>query len=610
MIATPFPNQPPPYEGRNLYRTDIALAEAVAREGAARAKPALEQWGEMLGSAETFALADAANRNPPRLHTHDARGERIDAVEFHPSWDALMRLATAAGEHCAPWNDPAPGAQVARAAMYFLHAQVENGTQCPLTMTYACVPVLRRNADSNRVLADVWLSRILARDYDPRPLPIAAKRAAQIGMGMTERQGGSDVRANLTRAEPNGDGAWRLRGHKWFFSAPQCDAHLVLAQADEALSCFLLPRVRDDGTRNAIRINRLKDKLGNRSNASAEVEFDDALAWPLGAPGRGIATILEMVQHTRLDCVIGSAGMMRGALAYALHHAAHRIAFGRRLAEQPLMMAVLADMALEVEGATALSLRLARAFDTDAPERDRALARIVTPASKYWICKRAPMLALEAMEVLGGNGYVEETPLARLYREAPVNSIWEGSGNVICLDVMRTARREPAAIDALVAEIDTARGANRDLDAFAGSLRDALANASDDPARARQVAQAIALAFTAARRAARRCGLLLRGAQARRDRVLRRSIRDAAKGLRRCRAHRASARFLNAVAASRGPNEKKAARCGAALVLFTIALCDRRAIGCPGSFRLCRASRALPDACLPCAAPRLRRDTS
>ena len=497
MIATPFPNQPPPYEGRNLYRHDAALRDAVARDGAASAGIELGRWGETLGSVETFALADAANRNPPRLRTHDPRGERIDDVEFHPAWDALMRLATAAGEHCAPWVAPAGRAQVARAAMYFLHAQVENGTQCPLTMTYACVPVLRQHARSNPLIGDVWLPRVLARDYDPRALPIAAKRAALIGMGMTERQGGSDVRANLTRAEPGGDGSWRLTGHKWFFSAPQCDAHLVLAQTPEGISCFLLPRFLDDGARNAVLINRLKDKLGNRSNASSEVELRDALAWPIGEPGRGIATILEMVQHTRLDCAIGSAGMMRGALAHALHHAAHRIAFGRLLSEQPLMMAVLADMALEVEGATALALRLARMFEADASEHDRALARVITPAAKYWICKRAPMVALEAMEVLGGNGYVEETPLARLYREAPVNSIWEGSGNVICLDVLRAARREPAAIDALFADLDDARGLNRDLDAFATSLRDAFAGVGDDSAIARQLAQGIALAFTA-----------------------------------------------------------------------------------------------------------------
>jgi putative acyl-CoA dehydrogenase len=496
LIETPFPNQPPPFEGRNLFGTDVALQEALSAAGTTSECAEVGRWGETLGSAETFALADAANDNPPRLRTHDARGERIDVVEFHPAWDALMRLATAVGEHCAPWTEAGGNAQVVRAAMYFLHAQVENGTQCPLTMTYASVPVLRDHAGSNPMIGEVWLPRLLARDHDPRPLPIAAKRAALIGMGMTERQGGSDVRSNLTRAESNPDGTWRLRGHKWFFSAPQCDGHLVLAQAAEGLSCFLLPRFLDDGTRNTVQINRLKDKLGNRSNASSEVEFHDAVAWRIGDPGRGIVTILAMVQHTRLDCVIGSAGMMRGALARALHHAAHRVAFGRRLTEQPLMMTVLADIALEVEGATTLALRLARMFETHAGEPDRALARVMTPAAKYWVCKRAPMVALEAMEVLGGNGYVEETPLARLYREAPVNSIWEGSGNVICLDVMRAARREPAALDALFAELDQARGANRDLDAFATSLRGRSRN-TDDQSSARQIAQAIALAFTA-----------------------------------------------------------------------------------------------------------------
>jgi putative acyl-CoA dehydrogenase len=500
-VDTPFPNQPPPYEGRNLYLTDVALQDAVACNGAADASATLARWGATLGTAETFALADAANRHPPELVILDRRGERSDTVRFHPAWDALMRMATAEGEHCAPWASPGSGAQAMRAAMYFLHAQVENGTQCPLTMTYASVPVLARHG-----APPAWLPRLLARDYDPRPLPIGEKRAALIGMGMTERQGGSDVRANRSRGEPTADGTWRITGHKWFFSAPQCDAHLVLAQADAGLTSFLLPRMLDDGTRNAVRIVRLKDKLGNRSNASAEVEFDGALAHPLGAPGRGIATILEMVQHTRLDCVIGSAGMMRGALAWALHHAAHRIAFGRRLVDQPLMAAVLADLALEVEGATALALRAARMFDAAEGSVDRVLARLVTPAAKYWVCKRAPMVAQEAMEVLGGNGYVEETPLARCYREAPVNSIWEGSGNVICLDVMRAVQREPAVIDALSAELAAARGGNDGFDRYAEALVHRLAAPATDPAVGRGLAQAVALAVSA--------GVLIRHAPA------------------------------------------------------------------------------------------------
>jgi putative acyl-CoA dehydrogenase len=366
-----------------------------------------------------------------------------------------MELGARAGEHCAPWADPTPGAQVARGALYLLHGQVENGTQCPLTMTCASVPVLRL---ATPALRDLWLPRVLTADYDPRPLPIVEKRAALVGMGMTERQGGSDVRSNLTRAHEVQDGSARLRGHKWFFSAPQCDAHLTLAQGAAGLTCYLLPRFLPDGTRNAVRINRLKDKLGNRSNASAEVEFDEALAWPIGEPGRGIATILRMVQHTRLDCVLGTAGMMRAAVSRAFHHARQRIVFGQRLVDTPLMRNVLADLALESEAATALALRLARTFEAGAEPAERALARILTPAAKYWICKRGPALAAEAMEVLGGNGYVEESALPRLYREMPVNSIWVGSGNVMCIDVVRAVRREPGASGALLDEFHAARG--------------------------------------------------------------------------------------------------------------------------------------------------------
>jgi len=496
-MNTPFPNQPPPYEGRNLYRDDRALQEAVAREGAPWADAALAGWGEALGRAETFAFADAANRFPPQLRAFDRTGERIDSVEFHPAWHQLMGMAAAVGEHATPWSAPGAGAQVARGAMYVLHGQVENGTQCPLTMTFASVPALRAHGEAVPALADVWLPRILAHDYDPRSLPVAAKRAALIGMGMTERQGGSDVRSNRTAAEPASAGSYRLTGSKWFFSAPQCDAHLVLAQAPGGLTCFLLPRLLDDGTRNAIRIVRLKDKLGNRSNASSEVEFERALAWPLGIEGRGVATILEMVQHTRLDCVLGTAGMMRGGLAWALHHAAHRVAFGRRLIEQPLMRRVLADLALEVEAATALALRLARAFEAPAGTPDAALARLATPAAKYLLCKRGPTLAAEAMEVLGGNGYVEENPLPRLYREMPVNSIWEGSGNVMALDVLRALRREAGATDALRAELDLARGADARYDAFVAALDRTIAALGDDPAAGRHLAQSIALALQA-----------------------------------------------------------------------------------------------------------------
>lgn len=497
MTQTPFPNQPPPYEGRNLYRHDAMLRSAVQHEGAGWAEPALDAWGETLGRAETFALAEAANRFPPQLRAFDRAGEPIDAVEFHPAWHELMRLAARAGEHASPWSDPRPGAQVARGAMYVLHGQVENGTQCPLTMTYASVPALTKAGRDVPGLLDVWLPRVLAHDYDPRPRPIRDKRAALIGMGMTERQGGSDLRSNRSTAGRADDGAYRLTGHKWFFSAPQCDAHLVLAQAPQGLTSFFLPRFLDDGARNAVRLVRLKDKLGNRSNASSEVEFAGALAWRLGEEGRGVATILEMVQHTRLDCVLGTAGMMRGALGWALHHAAHRVAFGRRLFDQPLMLNVLADLALEVEAAIVIALRLARAFEAPEGSRDAALARVATPAAKFWLCKRGPALAAEAMEVLGGNGYVEENPLPRLYREMPVNSIWEGSGNVVALDVLRALRREPGAAEALRSELALARGHNDDYDAFLRQLDATLAELPDDPASGRRIAQAIALALQA-----------------------------------------------------------------------------------------------------------------
>jgi putative acyl-CoA dehydrogenase len=364
-------------------------------------------------------------------------------------------------------------------------------------MTYACVPVLMRHAGTIAGAPDLWLPRILADAYDPRPLALGEKRAALIGMGMTERQGGSDVRANVTRAEPDGDAAWRITGHKWFFSAPQCDAHLVLAQTRDGLGCFLMPRVNPDGSRNAVRITRLKDKLGNRSNASAEVEFVRALAWPVGATDRGIATILEMVQYTRLDCVIGSAGIIRAAFAWAAHHACHRATFGRRLVEHPLMANVLADLALESEAAMLIAVRLARACERGAAPEARAAARIATPAAKYWVCKRAIAATAEALEVLGGNGYIEENALPRFYREAPVNSIWEGSGNIVCLDVARAIRKEPEALDALLGELASATTSNPHFDRHCAQLERRLRDSGDDAA-GRRVAQAVALAVAAA----------------------------------------------------------------------------------------------------------------
>ena len=502
-------NQAPPFGDVNLLRCDPALREAVAREGAGWAADELDALGARLGRAEVLDLARVANANGPRLVNFDRSGRRIDEVEFHPAWHELMALLIGAGAHSAPWADPRPGAQVARAAAYLLFGQVENGTQCPVTMTYASVPALRR---APRIAAK-WLPKILSRDYDPRSLPVEQKRGALVGMGMTEKQGGTDVRANTTRAAEmapleararfgdEGEGAWRIVGHKWFFSAPQCDAHLVLAQTDEAgsagLSCFFVPRWLPDGSRNAIRVQRLKDKLGNRSNASSEVEFCDAVGWLVGAIGRGIPTILEMGSHTRLDCVVGTAGIMRAALCHALHHARGRAAFGKPLASQPLMQNVLADLAIESEAATAFALRLARCFDHPDDPLESALGRLLTPAGKYWICKRGPMLGAEAMEVMGGNGYVEDGPLARLYREFPVNSIWEGSGNVMCLDVLRALGKNPQeSRAALEAELAPAAALDARFAAYVARLGDDLGRAGE--AGARRIAERLVIAVQGA----------------------------------------------------------------------------------------------------------------
>lgn len=503
-------NQAAPFENVNLFDCDPALREALGREGAGWAAEGLATLGATLGSAAVLDLARQANATGPRLLGFDRSGRRIDEIEFHPAWHQLMSLLVKAGAHSAPWQDPRPGAQVARAAQYLLFGQVENGSQCPVTMTYASVPALRREPR----LAS-WLPKILSNDYDPRSLPVTEKRGALIGMGMTEKQGGSDVRANTTRAfrmpsgaasarfGAEGEGAWRIVGHKWFFSVPQADAHLILAQLEEeggsGLSCFFVPRFLPDGSRNAIRVQRLKDKVGNRSNASSEVEFQDAIGWMVGAPGRGIPTILEMGGYTRLDCVLGSAGIMRAALCHALHHARGRSAFGRRLAEQPLMQNVLADLAIESEAATAFALRLARCFDEGQDPAQALLGRILTPAGKYWICKRGPMFGAEAMEVMGGNGYVEDGPLGRLYREFPVNSIWEGSGNVMCLDVLRALGKSlPEARAVLAAELEPAMALDARFAVFAGALLDALPAMARDEGGARLLAERLVLALQAA----------------------------------------------------------------------------------------------------------------
>ena len=500
-------NQAPPFTDVNLYACDAALQEALAREGGGWAASRLEALGARLGGAAVQELARLANLHGPTLASFDRAGRRIDEPEFHPAWHALMAIAVEAGLHAAPWSEARPGAQVARAAGYLLLGQAENGVQCPLTMTYAAVPALRRAP----ALAAAWLPKILARDYDPRPLPLHQKRGALVGMGMTEKQGGSDVRANTTRATrvtpgeagAEGEGAWRIVGHKWFYSVPQADAHLVLArcegEAEGGLGCFLVPRFLADGRRNAVRVQRLKDKLGNRSNASSEVEFCGALGWLIGAPGRGIPTILEMGSHTRLDCVLGSAGIMRAALCHALHHARGRLAFGKPLADQPLMRNVLADLALESEAATAFALRLARCFDEGDDPAQALLGRILTAAGKYWICKRGPAFGAEAMEVMGGNGYVEDGPLARLYRELPVNSIWEGSGNVMCLDLLRALGKSPQAAHAVLeAELAPAAALDARFGAHVGTLLDGLAAGAAIEAGARLLAERIVVTVQAA----------------------------------------------------------------------------------------------------------------
>jgi putative acyl-CoA dehydrogenase len=487
-------NQPPPLQGYDVAAADAALLEGVRREGAGWDEDGLHELGTLAGSEEAIAWGFEANRFTPELRTHDRYGNRIDEVTFHPSWHRLMEVAVSHGLHGAPWREPREGAHVARAARFYVWSQVEAGHGCPISMTYAAVPVLRRRAD----LAALFEPVLTSNEYQPELLPLREKRGALCGMAMTEKQGGSDVRANTTRAEPFDGDTYALTGHKWFCSAPMSDAFLVLAQAPEGLTCFFLPRVLPDGTRNAFRIQRLKDKLGNRSNASSEVEFDQALALRVGDEGRGVATIIEMVTHTRLDCIAGSASLMRQAFAQAAHHARHRRAFGALLADQPLMRNVLADLAIESEAATALLLRLARAVDRSDDPRETAFARLGIALGKYWVCKRAQAHAAEALECLGGNGYVEESVMPRLYREAPLNSIWEGSGNVNALDLLRALAKAPASLDAYFDEIALAAGADARLDRAAASLRAELAagNASMQ-ASARRIVERMALVLQA-----------------------------------------------------------------------------------------------------------------
>ena len=494
-------NQPPYREPYDAWEDDIALREAVEREGAGWAAGEIAEIGAIAGDPEWLERGRAANAHPPELLTHDRYGHRTDEVRFHPAYHELMDAAVGRGLAAAPWRDDAPaGSHVARAAKYLIWPQIDAGTLCPSTMTYAVVPSLRLAPD----VSAVWEPRATACAYDPAYRPAHEKAGATFGMAMTEKQGGSDVRSNTTRAEPvdaGGTGAaYRLTGHKWFCSAPMSDAFLTLAKVVEPggdldatpPTCFLVPRWLPDGERNTFRLQRLKDKMGDRSNASSEVEFEDTVGWMVGEPGRGVRTIMEMVAHTRMDCVSGTAGGMRHAVAEAAHHVAHREAFGARVAEQPLMRAVIADLAVESEAATALALRLARAFDEAGDsEHEAALRRIATPAAKYWVCKRAPAHAAEALECLGGNGYVEDSGMPRLYRQAPLNGIWEGSGNVQALDLLRAIARNPESMEAVAAELDAAAGVDRRLDDAVAQLRKDLIAPSE--ATARRLAERLAV---------------------------------------------------------------------------------------------------------------------
>jgi len=492
-------NQAPPLQNYDAFTEDRVLVVAVEREGGGWAQERLTEFGALMASERVIALGFQANENPPILRTHDRFGHRIDEVKFHPAWHELMEISIAAELHAIPWNDPRPGAHVARSALNFLLHQVESGIGCPLTMTFAGVPAIRQQPD----VADEWIPKLTSKVYDPRFLPSEQKRGALLGMAMTEKQGGSDVRTNSTRATAIGAGGpgreYLLTGHKWFCSAPMCDAFLTLAKTNVGLCCFLVPRWLPDGTKNRFFIQRLKDKLGNRSNASSEIEYSDTWARMVGEEGRGVPTIIEMVNHTRLDCVVGSAALMRQAVAQATHHAAHRRAFGRLLIDQPQMQNVLADMALESEAATLLMMRLARAYDeAPADESQRRFSRIATAVSKYWICKRAPELVVEAMESHGGAGYVEESILPRLFRESPLNSIWEGSGNVICLDVLRAISREPESLEAFMDELTPARGGDKRFDRFIGDLQNELDDRNDVEYRARRLVEQMALGLQGA----------------------------------------------------------------------------------------------------------------
>ena len=487
-------NQPPPLADYDAFATDRTLRSVVAAFGAEWSEARLREAGRTIGSAQVQGLAHQANRFPPELRTHDRFGNRVDRIEFHPAWHELMRLAIGQGTHALCWTEPRPGAQVARAALSYLWNQGENGICCPIGMTYSAIPILRR--DPARWAE--WGRLVTSPAYDPRQIRAADKTGATVGMAMTEKQGGSDLRQTQTRAEPNGDGTWSLVGHKWFFSVPHSDVFLTLARTGDGVSCFVVAGWLPDDSRNRLQVQRLKDKCGNRSNASSEVEFRGAVAHMIGEPGRGIRTGLEMNHFTRLDFAVGSAGLMRQAVAQAAHHAAHRRAFQRALIDQPIMANVLAELALEVEAATWLAFRFVAALDREgASESERLLGRIGAPIAKYWVCKRAPAVAAEALECHGGNGFIEDHLMARLYREAPLNGIWEGTGNVICLDVLRSMAREPGTVPALLDELRAAKGADRRYDAFADAIDAELTDLARREGQARRLVERLALAVSA-----------------------------------------------------------------------------------------------------------------
>lgn len=490
-------NQVHTLQDYNLYRADRALVDAVQREGAAAADAELAQFGELCGRSEIIEWGFQANEQSPTFRSHNRQGQRTDEVSFHPAYHQLMAQAIGHQLHCLPWTCESGAGHVTRAALFYMQTQVEAGHGCPISMTLAARPTLEKQAD----IAAEWLPRVYSRDYDPRNIPAADKRGVTIGMAMTEKQGGSDVRVNTTRAFPvglpGGGQPYELVGHKYFVSAPMSDAFLVLAQAKGGMSCFLVPRWRPDGSKNPIQLQQLKRKMGNISNASSETELRGALGWLIGDEGRGVANIIEMVALTRYDCMIGSSAGMRQAVAQATHHCAGRSAFGRKLVDQPLMQNVLADMALEAEAAIALTLRLGRALDNGADEHEAKLTRIATGIGKYWICKRAPQLAYESMECLGGMGVMDDTIMPRLYREAPINAIWEGSGNVQCLDLLRVMQRSPECLDALFAELRTARGENSLFDRHLERLQKDLASMDQVEYRARNLVERAALALQA-----------------------------------------------------------------------------------------------------------------